>query len=171
MIGQFGLFTYGLKTAYLATDREPGYVELTSFYPWIDLSYFHPQEREIGYQRLFFQNEKQKQRFLRKGMKKPSGFLPYNEGVLGTFLGFPPAAVKDYKKGLKEHNRVDVNYHGLKFVCHRKHVESCLDYLHKHMPIPENLIQEYRSSIEITDRNRKDFKTTTLPDSWKKIVE
>jgi len=170
MIGQDQLFIHGIKPAYLASKKQPGFEELTHSYPWLDLSYVSRKNGGLWEQRLFFQHENQKQLFIKRGLVQNQQ-IPYDEGVLGIFLGFPPKAVIYHQKGIKESERIGIDYHGMGFVCHEKHVVYCIKFLKKHMPVPEHLIQQYRSSIEIDRIIDGKFQKATLLKKWQKVVQ
>lgn len=169
MIKQDQLFIHGIKPAYLACKKQPGYEELTHIYPWLDLSY-RLRSGELWEQRLFFHHENQKQLFIKRGMI-PKQYKPYDEGALGVFLGFPPKAVMDFQKGIEESKRIGIDYHGIGFVCHEKHVVHCIKFLKKHIPVPQHLIEKYQSCIQIDRLIDGKFQKATLSKKWQKVVQ
>lgn len=100
---------------------------------------------------LFFQNEVIKEMFIQKGGLNPYHKLEINECVLGEFLGFPPKAIKNHKKGLKEKEKAVICYYGLTFLTKKKHVWDDLSYLLFYMPIPK----EAQTHVYVEIRSEK----------------
>ena len=88
---------------------------------------------------LFFQNELTKDMFIQKGGLNPYHKLGVNDCVLGEFLGFPPKAIQNHKRGIKEKEKAVICYYGLTFLTKKKHVWDDLSHLLFHIPLPKDI--------------------------------
>lgn len=141
MIGELALFVLGIKKAYLTDKGAKGEAELVSNFPYI----FFVQNQSM----LYFQSEKDKVAFLKKGISPEGSRLPYNERELGLLLGFPKVAVEDYCSGITEEEKTLIIYHGLHFVVKRQNVKQALQELNTTMPVPAEINKNSKSHIEI----------------------
>jgi hypothetical protein len=155
MITAPNLFRLGLKEGCYLHITQADFHELSS-YPYVEL------KDDL---RLYVQTTEQANDFIENHLT-PYGKLPFDEEAMGKILGYPPLAIKDYMKGIRKKNRIAVCYHGLEFVCHRKHVKACLQYLEETMPISKELAEAFQSTVSFAHpvkRNGKyHFEETTL---------
>ena len=138
MLDSYTLFLKGIKPALLLHERQKGFKPLIKKYPYIEFVYGN---------RLFFQHEEQKSRFLENGIDPQANDLIYLDEEMGYVLGFPPVAVRDFIAEIPEHDRIGIDYHGVSFVVHRNHVKQALNEIKTTIPIPQTLIDEYESTV------------------------
>lgn len=68
--------------------------------------------------------------------------LEESNRLLGTILGYPPAAVEDFiklNKSKNYENWLHINYHGIIFGCYKESVSSCTSWLEEKYQIPSFL--------------------------------
>jgi hypothetical protein len=144
-------FTEGYKPALLTNVHNYNVDVLKEQYP-------HYTELQNGRIVIFFHGEEGKEWFEHNGVFEVADefgrakFKTFDQRVVGYALGYPPKAVEFFQKCHTDkeyffHNKVGVDYYGIRFVTSIHTLTSDLLWLHVNRPVPKHLV----GKIGITD--------------------
>lgn len=150
---QAELFKRGVKpTIFLGVNTEQA-IELKVNYPHI-----HVKDEYIE-NFLFFQSKKEMNDFMQThGLKGQT--IQLEDKLIGEILGFPPLAVEAFP--VNENERTIIDYHAIQFVCRRKDVDDCLEYMNQKYPISKELQLELDTDVKVMYRIRRGKWETTI---------